>query len=300
MINIKNILKKNNIKAIKYKKYKSATIIYTKDNKYVVDKINSNSEIIELLKSKTIECCPTIIDKDSNIELREYIDDILIPKEAKMNDLIKLVGLIHLKTSFYKEVGEVEYKKLYEDVMNNLEYLKDYYKDIINIIESKVFMSPSEYLFALNITLLFDSINYGFENIKKWYEMVKHEKNRMRVCVINNDLSLNHFYKNEKSYLTNWDKSRIDMPIFDLYKLYLRNNKDFDFIELLKIYEKIYPLKDYELLLLYIFISMPSKIEFNLSEFEMCNKIQDEVDRLIKASVIINNYRSVKKTLENA
>ena len=122
----------------------------------------------------------------------------------------------------------------------------------------------------------------------------------MRVCVINNDLSLKHFYKGENDYITHWNKARIDMPIFDLYKLYLKNNKDFDFINLFHIYEKIYPLKDFELLLLYTLISMPSKIEFNLSEFDMCNRIQQEVDRLIKSSMIINNYRPLKKAFEKA
>ena len=297
MIKLKEILEKNNIKAIKYQKSKDITIIYTKDMKYVVDENVPNIKIIEFLLNRNFKGIPKILDIRKNIMLREYLEDVDVPEETKMKDLISLVATMHLKTSFYKEIDEVKYKELYENIYNNLIYLNDYYKDLIDIIETKVFMSPSEYLLALNITLIFDSINYSKEKIKDWYEIINNkDKNRMRVCVINNDLSLNHFYDEKEGYLTNWNKSRIDMPIFDLYKLYIRTGSEYDFIDLLKKYEKIYPLKNYELLLFYILISIPNKIEFNLNEFDMCNRIQKEIDKLIKSSNIIKNYRSLKNT----
>ena len=96
---------------------------------------------------------------------------------------------------------------------------------------------------------------------------------------------------NNKDYLTNWDKSKIDIPIFDLYKLYIRNYNEFDFFDILKIYEKEYPLKDEELLLFYILISMPNKIEFNTNNYDMCIKIENEVDKLLKSSELITNYK---------
>lgn len=301
MIKINKILKDNGIKAKKYQKIKNVIIVYTKDNKYIIENDIPNREILKFLNSKNFNGVPKIIDIKDNLMLREYIEDNYVPKETKMKDLISLVGFMHLKTTFYKEIDEVEHEKIYENIYNNLMYLEDYYKDLINIIETKVFMSPSEYLLALNITLIFDSINYSKEKIKEWYDILKNkDKNRVRVCVINNDLSLNHFYKGKYDCITNWNKSRIDIPIFDLYKLYINNSKDFDFIDLLRIYEKIYPLKNYELLLFYILISIPSKIEFNKSEFKMCNEIQQEIDKLIKSSNIIKNYRSLEKTFEKA
>ena len=56
-------------------------------------------------------------------------------------------------------------------------------------------------------------------------------------------------------------------------------------------YEKEYPLKDYERELLFILINMPKKIEFDDNEYNMCIKISDEIDRLKKNYLFINEYK---------
>ena len=288
MIEIKDILRRNNIKAHNYRKLGNNIVI---DDKYVIKKNNKKDDILSYLDNRNFNYYPHIYDKDSNYELVEYLKDTDIPREQKMNDLVKLVALLHNKTTYYKEVDEADYKELYEDLLNNLEYLEEYYTDLITIIESKVFFSPSEYLLASNITLIFDSIRYARDMTLKWYETISKKTHKMRVSVIHNNLSLDNYIKNNKDYLTNWDKSKIDIPIFDLYKLYLRNYNEFDFFDILKIYEKEYPLKDEELLLFYILISMPNKIEFNTNNYDMCIKIENEVDKLLKSSELITNYK---------
>jgi len=288
MIEIKDILRRNNIIAHNYRKLGNNIVV---DDKYVIKKNNKKDDILSYLDNRNFNYYPHIFDKDSNYELVEYLKDTDMPREQKMNDLVKLVSLLHNKTTYYKEVDEADYKELYEDLLNNLEYLEEYYTDLITIIESKVFFSPSEYLLASNITLIFDSIRYARSMTLKWYEMISKKTHKMRVSVIHNNLSLDNYIKNNKDYLTNWDKSKIDIPIFDLYKLYLRNYNEFDFFDILKIYEKEYPLKDEELLLFYILISMPNKIEFNTNNYDMCIKIENEVDKLLKSSELITNYK---------
>ena len=293
MIEIKDILKRNNIKAHTYRKLGNNVII---DNKYIVKRNKNKDDILNYLDNRNFNYYPKIFDKDSDYELLEYLTDTNMPKEQKMNDLIKLVSLLHSKTTYYKEVDEADFKKLYEDLLNNCEYLEEYYTDLITIIESKVFFSPPENLLALNITLIFDSINYCREMTKNWYEIISKKTHKMRVSVIHNNLSLDNYIKNNRDYLTNWDKSKIDIPIFDLYKLYIRNYNEFDFFDILKLYEKEYPLKDEELLLFYILISMPNRIEFNTNNYEMCNRIEKEIDKLLKSSELITNYKKLPET----
>lgn len=295
MRELKEILKKNNIIARGYHKIGNSIIIEDNNKKYVVNKHKYKKDILKYLNSRNFNYYPKIYDSTDDYDITEYIDDYEIPKEQKMNDLIHLISLLHSKTTYYKEVDEADYKTLFEDLLNNCEYLHEYYTDLITLIESKVFMSPPEYLLALNITLIFDSIGYCQEQIKKWYNLVseKEKTHKMRVSVIHNNLSLDHYLKDNNDYLISWGKSKIDIPIFDLYKLYIRNALEFDFLDILKLYEKEYPLKDEELLLFYILISMPVKIEFNKSNYDMCLYIQKEVDKLIKTSNLINNYRKL-------
>ena len=293
MIEIKQLIKRNNIKVLNYRKSNNNIIISNSNNKYIIKRGIYNKKIMDYLNSRGFNYYPDIYDYNNKYQLIKYVEDSNIPKEKKINDLINIVALLHKKTSFYKEVDEVEYKKLYEDLLNNCSYLKEYYNDLISIIDSKVFMSPKEYLLASNITLIFDSISYCEVRINKWYEIInsKDKTRRMRVCVIHNDLNLKNFIKDDKDYLINWDKSKIDMPIFDLYKLYLRCNNDYDFIEILRNYEKSYPLLEDELLLLYILISMPSIIKFNRNNYDTCISINKEINKLLKTSNLIKNYK---------
>ena len=295
MIEIKQLIKRNNIKVLSYRKSNNNIIISNKNNKYIIKKGIYNKKIMDYLNSRGFNYYPDIYDYNNKYQLIKYVEDSNIPNEKKINDLISIVALLHKKTSFYKEVDENEYKKLYEDLLNNCSYLKEYYNDLISIIDNRIFMSPPEYLLASNIALFFDSINYCEVQINKWYEIInsKDKTRRMRVCVIHNNLNLKNFIKSDKDYLINWDNSKIDMPIFDLYKLYLRCNNDYDFIEILKNYEKIYPIIDDELILLYILISMPGIIKFNKNNYETCMSINKEINKLLKTSNLIKNYKKL-------
>ena len=153
-------------------------------------------------------------------------------------------------------------------------------------------MSPPEYLLARNISIIFSSLEYCHNKINEWYKKVSNLR-KIRVSVIHNNLNLSHFIKNNNDYLISWDKAKIDIPIFDLYKLYINHALDFDFSDILGKYEKIYPLKDDELDLLFILISIPSKIEFDKSNYLMCSIIGKELDKLYKTKKLVNEYKKI-------
>lgn len=293
MKQLKNILKRNALRVCKYERIGKAVLVNTPKGKYVIKKTNINQDIFNYLITRNFNYYPDIIDFDDNYKLTRYIDDINIPNEQKMNDLINLVALLHSKTTYYKELNEAEYKKLYEDLNNNIQYLKEYYYDLITLIDSKTFMSPPEYLLARNISSIFSSLDYCNDKLNSWYNLVSNLE-KMRVSVIHNNLDLKHFIKNNNDYLISWDKAKIDLPIFDLYKLYNRHSLDFDFSDILKKYETIYPLKKEELELLFILISMPKKIIINKNNFEMCKEISKEIDKIYKTNKLIKDYKKIK------
>ena len=294
MKEISELLKQEDIRALGYQKQGNVVIADTNIGKLVLKKNNNKDYIYDYLNTRNFSYYPEII-KENNYVISRYIEDVNIPKDQKIFDLVDLVSLMHSKTTHYKKVSEDEYKKIYEDLSNNYEYLYEYYTDIINIIDDKVFMSPSEYLLARNISFIFKSIEQGKSYIDKWFKEVE-GLDKMRVSIVHNNLDLSHYIRNNKDYLISWDKSKIDIPIFDLYNLYNNHFLDFDFFELLKEYESKYPLKSFERDLLFILITMPNKIEFNDTEFNMCIKISNEIDKLYKSNSIIEEYKkSIKK-----
>ncbi|HHW69491.1 MAG TPA: hypothetical protein GX747_04055 [Tenericutes bacterium] len=287
MENVNKILKKYDIKPYRYERKGKTVIVDSKEKRYVLKpKEKDNEYIYEYLKSRNFDYYPIIIN-DREYEITEYIDEVDMPEEQKLSDMIDLVSLLHNKTTHFKEIDLADYKEIYEDIQNNIEYLKSYYTDIITLIESKVYMSPSEYLLARNISKIFGAIEFSKDQIDKWYELVS-DKRKQRQVVLHNNLDLSHFIRGSSPYLINWSKSRIGTPIFDIYKLYKRHALDYDFEEILKHYERNYPLLEEEKKLFDILVSLPNKIEFNKNELEMCDLISKEIDLLIKTENLIS------------
>lgn len=288
---------KVDIKSISYKG--KVRIIHGKNKTFVIkEKSRQNKkEVFDYLKTRHFSYYPERIREDDDYEVMEYIDDIKVPEEQKIMDMIDLVSLLHSKTTHYKDVTEDEYKEIYEDISGNIEYLKSYYNDKITIIESKIFMSPSEYLIANNISKIFAAIYYAEQNLNTWYKIVK-EKKRIRYVLLHNNLKLDHFLENEKAYLTSWDKAKVGVPIFDFYKLYKSHGLEYDFYELLKKYEKNYPLKKEERLLLFILMSLPEKLEEVENEYQKCLITSKKIDFLYKTEFIISPYNT-KESKEN-
>ena len=280
MLKVNDELRRYGLIPSKYTNTNNVTIVDTDKGKVVFKKKN-NLDIFKYLDSRDFTYYPRIIsnDNDSYI-MMEYIDSIDMPIEQKIDDMIDLVSLLHSKTSYYQDISSDDYSKIYEDIKNNIEYLYSYYNDMMTIIESKIFMSSAEYTLSLNVSKIYESLSFCNLKIEDWYKKVK-DKNKKRLVVLHNNLDLSHFIRNDKPYLISWDKAKIDIPIFDIYKFY-RINSNVNFEELLKRYERINPLSDDERELLVILLSLPDKIEFDDSNYNMCIKIKKVINLIDK------------------
>jgi hypothetical protein len=292
----KSLIEKYGIKPKSFAYRGSAAIIETEENGYVIKKTSKKqNDIFDYLKTRNFNYYPKRLDeKHRDYEITEYLYDSTIPNEQKIIDLIELLALLHNKTTHYKEVTEDDYKEIYEDIKGNIEHLKSYYLDIIDIIESKILMSPSEYIVARNITKILAAIYYSENEIDTWYNLVKN-KIKIRNVVLHNNLELDHFIRNENSYFINWEKSKIGIPVFDFYKLYKKHGLDYDFYELLSHYEKKYPLKEEERKLLFILMSLPEKFTDEKTEYQRCKMISKKIDFVFKSETVILPYNSEKR-----
>lgn len=285
MNNIRNIVGNINKLTIK----SNAKII---DNKIVIkDRKNKNiDKTYRYLKSRSFDYFPEPIVIDDRYELYPYVEDYDEPREQKAVDLIHLVSLLHNKTTFYREIDIDKNKEIYEDILGTLEYLNNYYTDLITLIEKEVYMSPSSYLIARNINIVFDSIYFAKDKVEEWYKKIENNKNE-RVVNIHNNINLDHYRKSDKPYLISWSKSRIDSPIYDLLSFYQNHYLELDFDDLFHYYESNYPLKEEERILLFIYMAIPPKIEIENNEYKMCIKINKIIDYLYKTSNLIMNYQ---------
>ena len=280
------LLKENNINPKYFKKVKSATLV---NNEYVLKENKGNNKVFSYLDARGFNYYPSNKVLSDKYVLYEYLKDYNISDDERAIELINLVSLLHSKTTRYNSVSIDDYKKIYEEIDNKIDKLYSYYSDLNELIEQEIYMSPSNYLLVRNISKIYSSLNYCKNELDNWYELVKDNK-KERVALIHNNLSLDHLIRNENSYLISWDKFKFDNPIYDLYNFYKSNYEKVEFSSLLELYQKRYPLKQNELKLFFILISLPDKIEFTNNDFNNCKLVDKMLDYLYKTDSIISPY----------
>lgn len=293
----------NNLELVNelYKPYRitkvgASTILETMEGKFVVKSKGKKDvkDLFNYLKVRNFDAFPNIIDDSrSDFNIYEYIEDVKYPKDQKAIDMIRLVGNLHTKTSYRKEVREDKYKEIYDNLKGNLEYYKNLYKEEVNRIEEVIFMSPSEYLFIRNSSKLLAQIAFCEDKLDDWYDKAK-EKRETRVSVIHNNLSLDHYLKSKKEALISWDNSTIDSPVLDVYSFYKKEGLNLEFGSILKEYFKVNPLEEEEKELLFILLCMPDEIKFSEDEFSSCNNISSLIDHIYKTEYLVRPYYSVE------
>jgi len=271
---------------------RSAKII---NNNYVIKKKKKElNSTYNYLLSRSFDYFPQVIKEDNENIYYKYINDIEEPIEQKITDLMNLISLLHSKTTFYKEIDLNHYKYIYESINEEIDDVYNYYNILIDNIETEVYMSPSNYLIARNISVIYEALRYAKNSINSWYKMIENTR-KARVVTVHNNLSLEHYLKEDKPYLISWDNSMIDMPIYDLISLYKKHYLDFEFTNILKIYLNKYPLTEEEMTLFLTIISIPSKIEYQNSEYKTVLSVRRQIDYIYKTSDLIKEYRIKKK-----
>ena len=287
---------KNIYKPYRYTLKGNVTVLETMNGDFIVKKkTNDIKAIYNYLKSRNFDYFPKLIDDSrSDVNVFEYIKDVDMPKEQKALDLINVVSLLHNKTTYYKVVSDDVFKSIYDSIKSNIDFLKNYYENMFNTIENIEYMSPSEYLLIRNSSKIFSCLSFCEKELDEWFDLTK-EDNKQRVSLIHNNLSLDHFIKNDKDYLISWDKSKIDSPVLDLINFYKNNYFDLDFETILNSYQSKYKLNESEKKLLFIVISLPLKYERKNNEFNSCTDVRNILDYLFKTEELVRPYYTVNQ-----
>lgn len=266
------------------------------DNDYVIkDKKSDVRETYNYLLARSFNYFPEIIKEDNNKIYYKYIPDISEPREQKIIDLTMLLSLLHNKTTFYREVDLDYYKYIYESVNQEIDSIYSYYNNLMDNIENELYMSPANYLIARNISSIYSSLAYAKENIKKWYELIE-DKRKVRLVTIHNNLSLDHYIKNDKPYLVSWDRAKIDMPVYDLVSLYKHHYLDFEFSDIFKLYLSKYQLSKEEMLLFLSMIAIPDRIKYTGSEYKTVLSVRRIIDYVYKTRMLLKEYSIKEET----
>lgn len=281
------LLNSLNIKINKIRKIGKVTVI---NNKYVLKRMNRKSHFYDYLISRNFNNFPKIYSKvEDEYELMDYIEEQDIPSEQKIEDMIYIMSILHLDTTFDKPTDLDYIKEIYEKTIDELNELKNYYLNLQNYIEEEIYMTPSNYLLIRNISLIYKAIDLSRRYLDKWYKEEEKIKT-FRYVYTHGNLKESHILENNGIYLISWDKSKIDLPIKDIEVLYRNSYKYLDLDKLLLIYEHKYPLSIDEKNLLFSLLLIPEKIDISDYELSKLKRISDLVLYLKKTYKLLEDY----------
>ena len=292
MINIKKILNKYNIEPTNITYRGKAKIIDTEYTTYVVRlKQNNNQKIYKYLEDRNFNnFLPIYNSYEDPYEIYPFIVERQLEPKDKAQDLVYMLSLLHNKTTTYENVDLDEVKNIYETTIEKLDYLDQYYHDLQDNIESKVYMAPAEYLLIRNITSIYSAIYFSKEYIKKWHDEKTNQKTERRVFLHNN-LYLHHFLLGEdNSYFINWENSKRGNVIYDFLSFYRNEYLNIEPKALFDIYQAKFLYTKDEKTLFFALLAFPWKIAFQKSNY--INTI--EVRNLIKYIDMTNDFISEK------
>ncbi len=286
---INDLLEKYKIKAKSINIKSDLRMIETDNEKYIIkeSKVKDLYRVYNYLESRNFSYYVKPINniEEDNYEIYPYIEENDIPDEQKAEDLITIASYLHSQTSYYKILDLDEVKEIYEKYIKQLDYLDHYYHDLQDVIETRVFMSPSEYSLIRNISQFYAAIYYSREYLERWYKIIK-DKLKERNVQLHNNLDLSHYITGagNRKILLSWNKANKGNPIYDLIIFYRNNYQKFDFLSLFRQYESKYPLLEEEKYLLYCILALPDKVVFDNTELSNCIKLSNYLLYMEKTS----------------
>ena len=217
-------------------------IIETEDKKVVIKKKSKDmNSLFDYLNRRNFLCYPNIEKETRNDVEYEYYNEKKYFNQNDDEDFIRTIADLHYKTTYYKDVSRLKYKDIYNTLIDNIDYLKDYYEKYISEADIETYMSPSNYLFVRNYSIVNSSLFYIEKELNAWYNLVK-DKTKERVSVVHNNLRKDNFLRSDKDLLIGWENYMVDTPILDIYKLYKNEYKNIDFKSMFKVYNDTFKL----------------------------------------------------------
>lgn len=282
-------------KPLRLTKKNNCTIIDTTTGSYVIKKKSEKniSNLYKYLKSRSFDYFPEIIeDNRDEYNIYEYVDSIEYKKEQKAIDLIDVISSLHNKTMYYKDITPDKYQSVYENINNNIIFLKNHYQKTIDNIYNEIYMSPSHYLLIRNSSKIFAALDFSKKELDEWFELVKN-KTSEKVAIIHNNLSTDHLLVSDKNYLISWENYKTDSPILDIIKFYQNEYFDLNFETLLTRYFNKNNPSEEEKKLLFVVISLPPKIEFSENELASCKAVSKNLEYIYKTENLIRPYYAI-------
>ncbi len=279
---------------------KDKKIIELEDRKIIIIKKTRYDleKVYQKLKDHNITTIlyPLAIDQD-NVYF-PFVEDKDFTSDEKAKKMVYDLAIWQNKMTSHMPLDVDKIKKTYEYYKKEITTRTMYYKNMQAIVETKVYMSPSEYVFIRHSSILFSAFAFCQTILEKWYEEMMQKKND-RYVYCHGSFELNHFLTASDGYFLHLENAHEGSPTDDFANFYRKNYQDVDMISTFHFYQLKYPFTPEENLFFQLQIVLPEKIEIYPSNLATTKKLTYFYDYLIRTnefiSAIYQKEQPVKK-----
>ena len=279
------------LKDVKVLSYENEKILIKRKKKYDIDKIYKyldDHNVNSYLR-------PFKVTED-NLYFN-YLDKRNLDNDEVAKHLVYALSDLQNKTTIYKEIDKDKLKEEYEEFNRKINYLEEYYFTLQDLVENKVYMAPSEYLFIRDVSIIYSALNYAKGLVESWYKIMM-EKQRERYVYAHGKCELDHFIASDNDYFISLEKAHLARPAEDFIHFFKKNSSDTDMISNFRLYQHRYHYKEEEYLYLLINIVIPEKIDIYPSSLDKCVEIGEFFDKLKLTSEFVLKNEKDKKQYE--
>ena len=241
------------------------------------------------LKSRYFNSFLETINYENGIKESEYLEDIYLSPEQKLEDLASVVADLHNKTSYQKKIDKEKILEIYNNLYEYVNYLEDTFRAIKNNLEGLELLSPSQNIYLVHYSKIKELINYLKKELDNWKNM-NYSTEKIRVCVNHGNLSLDHLRIDKEPKLISLDNMCIDTPVLDLERFYKRYWNAINFNEFLDRYLSKCELTNSEKKLLFILISIPDIGTISNDEIENTIIVTNFINYILNTEEVLAPY----------
>lgn len=289
----------NNIFIHKYFYIRGKKVIETSEGKFFMIPKSDSKKTFHYLETKKF---PFFLPLETlyreTYEIYRYIDDDTDIHD-KAIDLVHILSLLHIKTTTYQEVALDNVKKIYEDILKQLDLLFQFYQELVEQIMSHIYMAPDEYLFIRNSSVFYQNLEQSRQYLEMWYQKKKNSS-KERVVFLHGSPCLDTFIGGNNPCFMDWKFSHKGYVIYDFLYFYKKNVQRLEMQSLFQIYQSKYPFLEEEKYLFYCLILLDEKIEFTFNHYENTVLVQERVSYALKTKQFIleQNQKNQKTNQE--
>jgi len=263
-------------------------ILIKQKNRYEMEKI------YQYLDDHHIHNYLRPIGMDERNIIFPYLENNMLTADEKAKKMVYNLSLWQNKSTIHQDTDIDQVKEIYETYQKKIQYVSTYYSELQDMVETKVYMHPVEYLFIRNVSMIYEALGYCSSVLEEWFKIASVKKTRRKVYC-HGKCEIDHFLANDDGYFISLENAHIGDVSEDFVYFYKHNFLQVDMLSTFRFYQQKFPFTKEEKLYFYLQIALPKVIDLYPSSLQKSQELVLFFELLKSTSLFLLDQQEYNK-----